>query len=118
MAASNGSKINNFYGRSVNTYRLQFQCLCPSNHQTVDNYSAKIESDTMIAVENILQYIERVTARPQFQEALTQQLADVLMCAVELTGVHQGVEITSSATPSKDPSTEEWIDVCRSVRYD
>jgi len=79
-------------------YTVSFSVICPSDKEVI-NYKAIIETNRMIMVEDINDYVFRLKDLEIFQEGLTKKLKDELTIAseedIKITtfGTHQGVDI-------------------------
>ena len=77
-------------------HNLTIQAKCPVNGNT-DTYRVTVTTTRLIAVEEILSEVDRLTDIPIFQERLTGDLAASLFARVKTVGAHSGVETTCVA---------------------
>lgn len=74
----------------LNIYKTSFKCQCPNNGQIID-YKLKIESESFIQVENLLEFISNL--KPDFHETIADSLFDKFDGLQTMTATHHGVEI-------------------------
>lgn len=75
------------------TYEAEFTGICPVDG-TIDIYGLKIQANTTISAEYILDVIDEITSVPRYQEEITKLLASKLeeFTYVTTTGVHSGIK--------------------------
>ena len=73
-------------------YTVSFSVICPSDKEVI-SYKAIIETDKMIMVENIHDYVFRLKDVEMFQEDVTKMLSDWFDSKVTTFGTHQGIDI-------------------------
>lgn len=94
----------------MNKYTFNFSCICPNDRETI-SYKAIIETEEMIMVEDINDYIYSLSDKEMFQESLTEKMLMEFsitgkseaaskfdkwnghVVKVTTFGTHQGVEI-------------------------
>jgi len=74
------------------TYETMLRRRCPVNDD-YDTYVVLVESNTTVPVERLLEALAALPEK-EFQETLTQQLADVLGRKITTVGYHSGVKTT------------------------
>lgn len=75
------------------THRLTVTTSCPSGGRDV--YEVTVETDALLRVEAILDYIDTLTSEPLYQEDLTEALAAELGAKVTTVGRHLNVVETT-----------------------
>lgn len=70
---------------------LTITAVCPVD-QKMDVYEAVIECDRVLRVEEIIAAVDKCTRQPEFQEAITRDIARELAVKVTTTGYHSGVK--------------------------
>lgn len=81
-----------------NTYEIEVRAQCPVNPTDTDLYQFKIESESIIEVEKIVEFFAKNAGRREvFQETLTQQCSVTLGARVTSVGWHSGVKVTCVA---------------------
>lgn len=81
-----------------NTYEVEVRAQCPVNPTDTDLYQFRIESEQLIQVEKILEFIQQhAGAQHVFQEELTRLCAVTLGARVTSIGVHSGIKVTCVA---------------------
>jgi GTP cyclohydrolase I len=83
------------------THTLQFACRCPVDDRQ-DVYECVVESDRVLKVEDIWAAVRRATERPEFQETITDRLAEDLGCKVTTIGLHSNVRTVATCGEAKD----------------
>lgn len=79
-------------------YEIKVRAKCPANPSDTDLYAFTIESDALIPVEQILDFVkDNAGTKEQYQEALTQMCAVALGAKVTSVGVHSGIKVTCIA---------------------
>jgi hypothetical protein len=83
----------------MNKYTFNLTCICPNDKETI-SYKAVIETQKMIMVEDINDYIYSLSDKEMFQESLTDKILAEFsvrnaLPRVHVTtfGTHQGVKI-------------------------
>ena len=78
------------------THTLTMTALCPIDG-TTDIYSVALEVDRLIPCEKIANELLGFRNTREYQEAITQQIADLFWpCAVTTAGTHKGVRTECS----------------------
>lgn len=77
-------------------HALTVEANCPVD-DTLDVYSVTVETTEVIDVEKILHAIDKLTAKPLYQEELTLGLSRRLGAKVVTVGEHSGVKTTCEA---------------------
>lgn len=81
-----------------NTYEVEIRAQCPVVPDDTDIYRFTIESESIIQVERIVEFIkEHAGAKEVFQETLTNQCAVALGAKVTSVGWHSGIKVTCHA---------------------
>lgn len=80
----------------VCTYTFTLRCKCPVNPEVLDVYAVEVVSNEMIEVENLLAL---KWPDPQFQEDITQSIANRFDARVTTTGSHSTVHTVCVAEP-------------------
>lgn len=81
-----------------NTYEIEVRAQCPVVPTDTDLYRFIIESESIIEVEKILEFMKKNAGQKEvFQESLTQQCAVALGARVTSIGTHSGVRVTCIA---------------------
>jgi heterodisulfide reductase subunit C len=75
------------------THKFPVVCACPVDARQ-DVYDCTVETNRTVKVEDILAAAQRATAKPAFQEDITERLAADLGCRVMTIGRHSNVETT------------------------
>lgn len=81
----------------MNVYELELRARCPIHAELTDIYSVRLESESLVKVEDILEFMRRFSERQVFQEDVTREIAVGLGVKAQLVGLHSGVRITSTA---------------------
>ena len=81
-----------------NAYEIEVRAQCPVRPSDTDLYQFRIESESIIQVEQIVDFFKKNAGRRKvFQETLTQQCAVTLGAKVTSVGFHSGVKVTCVA---------------------
>lgn len=78
-------------------HTLKVTALCPKGGR--DHYTAEIEVDRFVSVEDILSIVEEFSDVSFYQEDLAVSLACKLDAKITLTGLHGQVHTVVEATP-------------------
>jgi hypothetical protein len=80
------------------SYEIQVRAQCPVNPSDTDLYLFTIESESILQVEEIVNFFQNnASSKETFQEALTQKCATTLGARVKSVGFHSGVKVTCEA---------------------
>jgi hypothetical protein len=81
-----------------NRYEIQVKAQCPVMPDDIDLYLFTIESESIIEVEKIVEFVKDNAGKKHiFQEDLTQKCAVTLGAHVTSVGWHSGVKVTCHA---------------------
>lgn len=79
-------------------YEIEVRAQCPVNPTDTDLYAFTIESESIVKVEDIVEFFAAHAGKQQvFQEELTLLCAVTLGAKVRSVGFHSGVKVTSEA---------------------
>jgi len=76
----------------MNTYYFELLGVCP-NGKLKDRYDCILESDSVLVVEHIVDFVKKISRRKIFQEHIADELRNEFQAKVTVTGIHFGVKI-------------------------
>ena len=78
-------------------YEYDMQARCPADERTVDYYTVRVVSSTMIECGELRKILGELHGVTMWQEDITKLLATRLRCKVMTLGYHHGIKTTITA---------------------